>query len=424
MEDEQLSGELSVVEITALRKRVAQLELLTAEQNQQLTLVQKALKEAEVASQFKDEFLATVAHELRNPLNIILGWTQILRRKTTDAATSQRALEIIERNAKTQNQIIEDLLDITQLVHRKLRLDLKLVILAEIVQLAIDSILVIALNKGVQVTVNIAADVGTVLGDASRLQQVIWNILFNAIKFTPPGERVEVRLERVSTEVVVTISDTGRGIAPELLPHIFERFRQGRSTTTGYHGLGLGLAIAHQLVELHGGTIEATSPGEGQGATFTIRLTVSTIREEDLRSVLLEMPVAESPSPSLSPTQLKVLVVDSNVEAGNLASIVLRQAQVRSTPSVKVALSALTEWEPDILIGEIAMPDEDSYALIQQVRALSTQKARLPPDTVLTTDHRDYPLGVTVGYQIDIAKPVPLEVIVNIISELTKQSSQ
>ncbi|WP_287128796.1 ATP-binding protein [Candidatus Cyanaurora vandensis] len=425
----RLSKKQLIDGLTTLCERVTELEQAVEDQTQLLALEQQARKEAEISSQLKDEFLATVAHELRTPLNVILGWTQMLRRKITDPAAAQRALEIIERNVVTQNRLIEDLLDVARMVPGKIRLDMQSVVLAEIVQTAIDSVIVIALSKGVQLTVNLDGDTSTVLGDPNRLQQVIWNLLINAIKFTPAGGNVVVQMVRVAGQIVVTVSDTGQGITPELLPHIFERFRQEAGPTTRYQaGLGLGLTITRHLVALHGGTLEAASAGAGQGATFTLRLGVSAIRGQGLIPVLLGIPVEREASYQAhyagGLNQLKVLVVDDDLEARNLTSIALRQAQVRSASSAKVALAMLTEWGPHILVSDITMPDEDGYVFIQKVRALDAQQGNAIPAIALTARNQaeDRQYTIQAGYQAYIVKPVQMEELIHLILELTKGS--
>ena len=316
-----------------------------------------ARETAEEASRIKDEFLAVVSHELRTPLTAIFGWVRLLRTKTFDLATSARALETIERNAKLQARLVDDLLDISRMITGKLRLDVHRVELGPIVEAAIESVRPSAQAKGIRLDSVLETGIGAVSADPHRLQQAVWNLLLNAIKFTSGGGRVEVRVARLEPEsqVQIRVSDTGRGISPDFLPHVFDRFRQADSTLTRAHGgLGLGLAIVHHLVELHGGTVQAESRGEGQGATFTIQLPLiaegAETQEPERLQAALEGAAPFGGLPRLE--GLRVLVVDDEPDTRELLTLVLTQygVEVRPAASAAEALEKLEGWTPDVLV--------------------------------------------------------------------------
>ena len=334
---------------------------------------QRARAEAEAANRSKDEFLATLSHELRTPLNAVLGWARMLRLGQLEAGMQKRAIDVIERNAQAQVQLIEDLLDVSRIITGKLRLDVRPVTLSTVVEAAIDSVRPAAESKGVRLTHVLDPRAGPIAGDPDRLQQVVWNLALNAIKFTDRGGRVQVSVQRVNSHVEIEVSDTGRGIAPEVLPHIFERFRQADSTTTRAHGgLGIGLALVRHLVELHGGSVHATSPGENQGAVFTVKLPI--MAHKDTGDTQPRHPGAgrgrADHLPSLE--DVKLLVVDDEEDTLDLFAAMLKQngAVVRTVTSAAAALQTMQEWTPDVLVSDIGMPDEDGYALIRKVRAL------------------------------------------------------
>ncbi len=399
------------------------------EEREQLLAREKAARtQAEIANRMKDEFLSILSHELRTPLNAILGWAQMLRsRWNCDAATTTRALEIIERNARGQAHLIEDLLDISRIITGKLRLNVRPVQLISVIEAAIDTVRPAVNAKNIRLQSVFDYSIEAVIGDPDRLQQVVWNLLSNAIKFTPPGGSVEVRLERLNSQVQIVVSDTGQGIPADFLPYVFDRFQQGNSTTTRIHGgLGLGLAIVRHLVELQGGSVQAYSLGEGQGATFTIELplpkvedtsSVEQINLTNTGEVLLEQP------PSLK--GLHILLVDDEIDARELIATLLIQydAQVTAVASSAEALKTLERLKPDLLISDIGMPYEDGYALIRKVRALDAEQGRIPA-IALTAYAReeDRTQALSAGFQMHIAKPVNLVQLTTGVVQLTGRS--
>jgi len=370
---------------------------------------QRARAEAEAANQAKDEFLAVLSHELRTPLNAILGWSRMLRFGSLDRGTVERAIETIERNAQLQTQLIDDLLDVSRIVSGKLHIERRRVDLPPVLQAAVEAVRAMAETKGVQLEQAVDATPGAVSGDAARLQQVLWNLLTNAVKFTPAGGRVQIALERREGWAEIRVADTGSGIAPAVLPHIFERFRLGDAGTTREHGgLGLGLAIVRHLVELHGGAVRAESAGEGRGSTFTVRLPLAGARES--AQPWRAAPPVERLAPE-APALLQgidVVLVDDDADGRELLSTALARAGawVRAVPSVAQALAELDHRVPDVLVSDLAMPDEDGYALIRHVRSRSSER-RLP--AVAVTAHareEDRRRALDAGYDLHIAKPI------------------
>ena len=398
------------------------------EREQLLTAERISRAEAERASRMKDEFLATLSHELRTPLNAILGWATILKDGANDAEDLAQGLETIERNARAQTQIIEDLLDMSRIISGKVRLDVQRVDLAEVARSAIETVRPGAEAKGLRLQAVLDPHVGTVSGDPNRLQQVMWNLLSNAIKFTPRGGRVQVVLARVNSHVELSVSDTGEGIRPEFLLHVFDRFRQADSSTTRKHGgLGLGLAIVKQLVELHGGTVRAHSAGPGDGATFTVALPLVALQvdpDSDERSH--RHPLGHA-APSLVPDQcariagVRVLVVDDEPDARMLVRRLLEdcEAIVSTAESAREALERLERNPPDVLVSDIGMPGEDGYSLIRRVRALGPDRGGNTPAVALTAYARaeDRVRSVLAGFQMHVSKPVePAELITMVAS--------
>jgi len=375
-----------------------------------------ARAEAELANRLKDEFLATVSHELRSPLNSILGWSKMLSAKRLDEEQSARGLEVIYSSAHAQNKLIGDLLDVSRIITGKLRLDVSMVDLIPIIAAAMDVVRPAADAKQISLISTLDPAAGPVSGDADRLQQVVWNLLSNAVKFTPPGGRVGVRLEREVASVTITVSDTGEGIEPEFLPFVFDRFRQfegGAARPSG--GLGLGLAIVRHLVELHGGTVNAASRGKGQGATFTVTLPLAVTREEaseverDRLAGAGEIPQGHAPAPDLL-YDLRVLLVDDEPDARILLGMILTSygAEVRDCASAAEAIQILDEWSPDVLVSDIGMPFEDGYELMRKVRAREPERGGLIPALALTAYARaeDAQRALEAGYQAHIPKPV------------------
>ncbi len=361
----------SAIDITE-RKQVE------TERDMVLQLEQTARAEAERANRIKDEFLAVLSHELRSPLNPILGWSQLLLAGKLSAAKTTKALETIERNARLQSQLIEDLLDVSRILQGKLRLTVAPVNVATIILSALETVQLAAEAKKIQIQTILNPDVGLVIGDTSRLQQVVWNLLSNAVKFTPENGRVEVRLTQIEHEVQIQVADTGKGIVPDFLPYVFEHFRQeDGATTRKFGGLGLGLAIVRQLIELHGGRVFAESPGENQGATFTVRLPL--LNDDSRRQEQEAVNSSESADISSLPLAgLRILVVDDEPDSRDFVAFVLEQAGagVISVSSPAEALLSIAQTAPDFLISDIGMPEMDGYMLIRHIRTQLGAKGR------------------------------------------------
>jgi CheY-like chemotaxis protein/anti-sigma regulatory factor (Ser/Thr protein kinase) len=374
----------------------------------------------------KDEFLATLSHELRTPLTAILGWSNLLRAGKLDAAAALRALEAIERNAKSQHQIIEDLLDVSRIITGKLRLDVREVEPAALIDAAIEAVRPAAEAKGVRIQKVMDTGVGILTGDPSRLQQVFWNLLSNAVKFTPNGGRVQLRIEHTDSHLEITVSDTGQGISAEFLPYVFDRFRQADSTTTRKHGgLGLGLAIARHLVELHGGTVRAESEGAGTGASFIVTLPLLTdyrqaATEEPQHTVRSDNRVALECPERLD--GLKILVIDDEADTRELLRVALSQcdAEVMTAGSVREALELFQQHRPDILISDIGMPEQDGYELIRRIRELPAELGGDVQAVALTAYARaeDRLRVLRSGYQMHVAKPVEMAELIAVVASL------
>ena len=387
-----------------------------AEREQLLAREQAAREAAEAASHIKDEFLAVVSHELRSPLNPILGWSKLLRSRQLDAQKTDRALEVIERNAQMQAQLINDLLDVSRILRGKLSLDTNPVDLVVTIQAAMETVRLAAEAKSIQIHTQFEPDVGQVAGDGGRLQQVIWNLLTNAVKFTSPGGRVDIRLERIDSQAQITVTDTGKGIPSDFLPYVFEQFRQeSAATTRRFGGLGLGLAIVRYLVELHGGTIQADSPGEGQGATFTVKLPLmphQPIKQPD--------PKPSECSLDLQGTRILVVDDDDNTREFLAFLLELHGANVMATATASEALTTLTQFKPEALLSDIGMPDMDGYMLVRQVRALPAEQGGTIPAIALTAyaGEIDYQQAMAAGFQQHIAKPIEPQVLIQAIASL------
>ena len=413
--------------IDELAKEVRQRQRAEEERAQLLVQEQKARAEAERLNQLKDEFLSTVSHELRTPLNAILGWSQILRSNRVDEATMNRALETIERNARSQAELINDLLDISRIIIGKIRLNVQMVELLPVIEAAIDTVRPAADAKNIRLQSVLDPAAGPVLGDSERLQQIVWNLLSNAIKFTPKRGRVQVCLQRINSHIEIIVTDTGQGISAEFLPYVFDRFRQADSSITrSFGGLGLGLAIVRQLVELHGGTVHAESPGEGQGATFTVKLPLMAIGPKAIEPERVHPAAGGSVPFDCSPglDGLRILIVDDDADIRALLIYTLEVcgAEVMAAASADEAISALTASSPpmDILISDIGMPDEDGYALLRRVRALEPENGGRIPAIALTAYARtqDRRAALLAGFQSHVAKPVePAELIAVIANQ-------
>ncbi|MBD2104099.1 GAF domain-containing protein [Leptolyngbya sp. FACHB-261] len=379
-----------------------------------------ARAEAEQANRVKDEFLAVLSHELRTPLNPILGWSKLLQNQKHDNATLTRGLQTIERNAKLQTQLIEDLLDVSRILRGKLSLNVAPVDLKPTLEAAMETVRLAAEAKAIQIQTQLNPTVGCVSGDADRLQQVVWNLLSNAVKFTPRGGQVQITLEQIDSQAQIQVSDTGKGITPEFLPYIFERFRQADSKTTReFGGLGLGLAIVRQLVELHGGTVQVDSAGEGQGTTFTVRLPLLPGKVKNVKD---EKDNLQSLASRANPLQgVRILVVDDETDARELLVFVLEQAGaiVAEVTSVAEALQTFEQTNFDLLISDIGMPEMDGYMLMKQVRALEAEAKKIPA-IALTAYAGDFnqQQALQAGFQKHISKPVEPSVLITNITAL------
>jgi signal transduction histidine kinase/ActR/RegA family two-component response regulator len=385
-----------------------------------------ARKELERVSVLKDEFVATLSHELRTPLNAIIGWSDILllRFRNDESAETRRALETIARNARAQARLVDDLLDINRMVSGKLRLDVQYTDLASILESALDSIQPSASAKGIMVRKTIDTGAGPVFGDPNRLQQIVWNLLTNAVKFSAKGGVIDVVLQHVGTHIEVIVRDTGMGISPEFQAHLFERFRQAdASATRKYGGLGLGLSIVKQLVELHGGIIEARSEGEGKGATFTVRLPQGANRQTEAPAEPKAAPgSARVRSPQISLSGITVLVVDDEPDARDLLNAVLDDAgaMVLVAASAAEGLALLQQRSPDVIVSDIGMPECDGYQFMRDVRDLNAPENSTPA-VALTAFARseDRTRAMLAGYQVHVSKPIDPHELVATIMGLT-----
>jgi PAS domain S-box-containing protein len=394
---------------------ISERKQVEAQREELLRQEQANRQEAERANRLKDEFLAILSHELRSPLNPILGWVQLLKSQQLDPDRTTMALNSIERNVRVQVQLIDDLLDVARILQGKLRLKVAPVHLATAIQGAIETIREEAARNGVTLH-PVLPDVGYMLGDPARLQQIVWNLLSNAVKFTPAGGRVDVRLAASDQEARITVQDTGKGISPQFLPHIFERFHQeDASITRKYGGLGLGLTIVQQLVEAQDGTITATSPGEGQGATFTV--------EFPLLMTMPEHSQSQTPAqPELNLTGIRVLAVDDDPDTQELLTVLLAHygAAVKVVSSATEALSNLPGFAPDVLISDIGMPEVDGFALLHRIRSLPPEQGGQVPAIALSAYAReeDRQSALDHGYQQHIPKPIEIDKLVQAVLTL------
>jgi signal transduction histidine kinase len=391
------------------------------ERRQLLEREQQAREEAQAANRAKDEFLATLSHELRTPLNAILGWSRLLATGNLDDETARRAIDVIDRNTRLQAQLIEDLLDISRIITGKLRLDVRVSSVSSVIDGALESVRPSADAKRITIDARLTDPDEGILCDPARLQQVVWNLLSNAIKFTPERGSIRVDVRRQNdTAVVISVADTGIGIAPDFLPFVFDRFRQQDSASTRAHGgLGLGLSIVQHLTELHGGTVEAKSAGEGMGATFCVRLPLATIRAEQIQLVEAEIAAPLDELPTLD--GLTVLVVDNEPDARGFMRAVLEQcgAGVIEAASAALAMDVILRDPPDVLLSDIAMPGEDGYSLIRRVRSLDGP-ARLLPAAAFTAyaTASERARAMLAGYQAHIPKPVEPSELAAVVATL------
>ena len=402
----------------------ANLTAVAIENVRLLKLERTAREAAEESNRLKDEFLATVSHELRTPLTAILGWSRLLEGGTLDDSVTQQAVETIWRNAKAQAQIVDDILDVSRIITGNLYLDLHALEVVPVVENAINVVQPTADAKGIKIETHFDRTPAMISGDANRLQQVVWNLLSNAVKFTQSGGRVCVKVSQSAGAIEVSVSDTGQGIDKEFLPYVFDRFRQADSTTTRRHGgLGLGLAIARHLVEIHGGTIRGDSQGVGRGATFTIRLPLMEVKKGAAQFV-------DHSQPSLAQSQqllsgINVLLVDDDSDTLMLMTTALtrRQANVTAVSSAGEAIQAITKKRPDVLVSDIAMPDEDGYGLIEKVRLLENGALQTIPAVAITAyaKDEDRERALSAGFQIYLAKPVELAELISVVARAAKR---
>jgi signal transduction histidine kinase/CheY-like chemotaxis protein len=430
--DGRIIGTLTVIEdVTERVTREAELQAQVDARTQALAREKAAREEAEEANRLKDEFLATVSHELRTPLTSILGWSNMLLAGRLEGEAHDRALDIIHRNAQSQNQLISDLLDVSRIISGKLRLDLRTVELPAVIEAAVEATRPAAEAKGIRLTTALDPRSGPINGDADRLQQVVWNLLTNAIKFTDAGGEIEVSLRSVDSRVEITVRDTGMGIDPEFLPHIFDRFRQADPATNRVHGgMGLGLSIVRQLVELHGGTVRAESEGMGKGATFVVSLPFVNFRRAPERAERLPLnPISHAElncPPSLQ--GLRVLAVDDEADTREMIRAVLEHCkmEVVTAASAAEALEAIERSRPDVLLSDLGMPGEDGYALIAKVRALPAERGGQIPAAALTAYVRgeDRVKVLRSGFQLHVSKPLEPNELVAVVANLAGRLNQ
>jgi PAS domain S-box-containing protein len=416
-EGEYITFHAFIRDITESKRAEAEREGLLAD-------TEHARDQAEAASRAKDQFLATLSHELRTPLTAIVGWVYLLRSGQLEPETIARGLQTIERNAMLQAQLVSDILDMSRIIAARFRLVVRPVDLTPLVAAAIDGLMPAARAKSLHVQPVLDPSVGPVLGDPDRLQQVFWNLLSNAIKFTAEGGRVQVKLAVADGSAVVTVEDDGVGIPADFIPHVFELFRQRDSSNTRAHGgLGLGLSVVRHLVELHGGTVRAESPGEGRGATFTVRLPLLKVADPPFPRPSAEAPPDVAPPPDLPSLEgVGVLVVDSAAAVREIVTDVLRRsgARVETAGSAQEALEVLVRTRPDMLLTEIDLPDESGYALLRRVRSLPEDGGGRTPAAALTTHSRveDRVEALLAGFQMHLAKPVQPAELVAVVANL------
>jgi signal transduction histidine kinase/AmiR/NasT family two-component response regulator len=417
---------ISILSQARLSLEARRQQLLANERDARRT-AENARRGAEDANRLKDEFLSTVSHELRTPLTAINGWAVMLRAGRLDAAQSERALETIVRSARSQNQLIDDLLDVSRIITGKMELAIVPLNLGLVIKAAIETVRPAAEAKEIRLSALIAPEAEAMSGDAERLQQVVWNLLSNAVKFAPNGGRVEVRLERADSHVEIVVADNGQGIKPEFLPYVFERFRQeDGGTSRQQSGLGLGLAIVRNIVELHGGTVHAASEGLGKGATFTVALPIAAARAvsaEELRDKAAGGRLAPENPPALA--GVRALFVDDEADAREIITMMLTQggAEVRTAVSATEALASCDEWRPDVLISDIGMPGEDGYTLMKKLRARESERGGHIPAIALTAygRHEDRLRALSVGYEYHIPKPVEPAELLTVVASLTNR---
>ena len=417
--------EAARLHVEELSRYIGELQRSEEARGQLLLRAERARSEAEAANRIKDEFLATLSHELRTPLTSLLGWSSVLREAKRDEKVLAQGLEAIDRNARVQAQLIDDLLDVSRIVSGKLNLDVRPLDIASVVRAAINVVRPAADAKGITLDYDAEPGVGAISADSARLHQIIWNLLSNAVKFTPHGGKICVRVEQDGSNARVTVKDTGQGIDAEFLPRVFDRFRQADSSTTrSFGGLGLGLAIVRHLVELHGGTVSAQSDGVSKGATFIATFPLLADRMEP--ATLAHFPEVIA-TDGYALDGLRVLLVDDEPEARQIISTVITRtgAEVSACESAHEALAKLSEWKPDVILSDIAMPEEDGYSFIKKVRSLPSDKGGDTPAAALTAYAReiDRHQALAAGYQMHIAKPIGASQLITMIARLAGRDS-
>lgn len=394
------------------------------EREQLLTRERQSREDAETANRLKDEFLSILSHEIRTPLNSILGWATMLRQRQLEPAITERALETIERNARTQAQLIDDLLDVSRIIRGQLQLELQVFPLAVVIRAAMETMEPAAHAKEIDLVCQFESETERVRGDFNRLQQVFWNLVANAVKFTPRHGRVAIQVQRAGASLEVRVSDTGIGIAPDFLPYVFDRFRQAQqSAGRSFNGLGLGLAIVRHLVELHGGTVCAESPGENQGATFSVQLPLLNAAHEDLhRSEDL------SSTRRVSLQGLRILLVDDEEDSRQMVTLILEQcgASVSAVGTAAQARAEIVRQVPNVLLLDIGMPGEDGFALIGQVKLLESKIGCTIPAIAITAyaGPRDRDRILEAGFRVHLAKPVEPELLIEQVARLASPSAK
>jgi signal transduction histidine kinase len=408
----------------SLETEIAERRRVEAERAQLLEREQLAHREAQAMNRMKDEFLATLSHELRTPLNAILGWTSILEVGRRDKAAVSRAIRVIRNNAQAQAQLVADILDVSRIVGGKLPLHLGAVSLRAVIEAALEAVQPAADAKGIVVE-TVFGEIAPILADRERLQQVMWNLLSNAIKFTPKDGRVRIEMQALTRDVVVTVADTGQGIEPEFLPHVFERFTQADSSPSRLHGgLGLGMAIVRHLVELHGGSVKVVSDGKDQGATFTVSIPIGAERQE--RSLAPVEGRHETPESARDAQPMlrdvTVVIVDDDADAREVVELTLRTqgAHVIAVASGAEALKAVTAYQPDVLISDIAMPGMDGLEFIRQLRDLGPEDGGRVPAIAVTAhaSAREAAMTLTAGFDRHVAKPIEAADLISAVAQL------
>jgi PAS domain S-box-containing protein len=419
-------GRGTIVGASKVARDISAQRILEQARQALLEREQAARTEAEDLNRSKDQFLATLSHELRTPLNAIYGWARMLEGGGLDPAAMRNATQAILRNSTIQVQLIEDLFDVSRVITGNMRLDVRPMNVFAPLEAALDTVRPAAAAKGIRLDTALDPRATPIMGDPGRIQQVVWNLLVNAVKFTPKGGRVELRLRRVNSHIQIMVSDTGEGIAADQVAHLFERFRQADTGPTRRHtGLGIGLSLVKHLVELHGGTVSGMSAGLGQGSTFTVQLPVSVVQVQPPSRPRPEPRSAEDPDiGSVKPVSLRdvhVLVVDDDEESRELASLVLTNAgaETRTAPSAREAMALLEEWPPDVLVSDLEMPEEDGFSLLRRARRASLLRNRKLPALALTAYGRseDRVRVLAAGFNLHLAKPAdPTELVLAVAS--------